>query len=97
MERDIVHIRPYAMPPAYRLMVGTIYPFDGCLFQKDKELPWMEYEVLGVKWADEMVINIKTREVKHPMIKYLVMHPSLMKPKWTRPVAVKEINFEQKN
>lgn len=83
-------------------MVGTEQTFQGGLFSGKKAIKPTKYNVLDIRVGTALVVNVKElRETgkssyEHPTFELLLKNDKMSRSRWSRPFAIREINFVQK-
>lgn len=87
------------IPEKYTALVGTKQIFSGGLFNGKVDLPEAEYDVLSIRWSTAQIINWEEMRTtgkssyKHPAFELLLKGNGMKKSRWSRPFAIREINF----
>ncbi|MEP0266593.1 hypothetical protein [Dokdonia sp.] len=82
------------MPQKYIDMVGTKRTFSGGLFSSKKAVEPDEYDILDWRWGSAKIMDMKTMEMKHPTVEFLLKKEGMRRSQWTRPFPVREIELE---
>ena len=82
------------IPQQYKDMVGTKREFSGGLFSSKKAIEPTEFNILNVRWGSAKIMNMKTMEMLHPTVEFLVKNENMKRSRWTRPFPVREIKLE---
>lgn len=83
------------MPQSYIDMVGTKRTFSGGLFSHKRDEPEKEYEILDWRWGSAKICNMKTFEMLHPTVEFLIKAPDMKRSRWTRGFPVREIKLKE--
>lgn len=82
------------MPERITSLVGTTQQFSGGLFSSKKKIDPTDMYVFDWRWSDTSIINMKTMELKHPAVEFLVKGEGMKRRRWTRPFPVREYIYE---
>jgi len=81
------------LPQKYIDMVGTEMSLGGGLFSNKKDLPFEKYNILDWRWGSGKIVDMKTKQPKHPTVEFLVKKEGMKRSRWTRGFAVREIKL----
>lgn len=85
------------MPQEYIDMVGTKVTMSGGLFTGKRAEPSAEYDVLDWRWGSAKICNMKTLEMLHPTVEFLIKKEGMKRSRWTRGFPVREINLKDED
>lgn len=75
-------------------MVGTKKVFSGGLFSSIRSEPELEYDILECRWGSASIMDLKTHEMLHPTVEFLIKRVGMKRSRWTRPFPVTEIKLD---
>ncbi len=82
------------MPKTYTDMIGENYKFNGNLFNKKDNVDNEEFKIMYVRFSSAFIINLRTRQPRHPAIEFLLKNDKMKRSKWSRPFPCREIELK---
>lgn len=78
------------IPQLVEEILNTTQEFSGGLFSSRKETPSTEFNVLDWRWGSGHIVDMKTKERKHPTVEFLLKNDNMKRSRWTRGFACRD-------